>query len=387
MPEYSGSGFRAHNLYKRLLKQHPEINLQILCGSITQNTSELYKYDGFEVMRIAGKKHTQISSVKPIKIIQNALNFRSEYKMTYDYIKNLKEKPDTIHIFGQNFVTAAALNYAKDFNIPTLIELCNEMEYPHHYIPFPYKYSISGLPPEKYKFICISERLKKVCLKYNIPEEHIWCRPNPVDEKLFKPVSRKTRNLLRKKLTPFTAEDKVISYVAKFRKSKNHFFLLEVLLNLPKEYKLVLAGPMIDFGPEEKICHQLYADMQAFIKDKNLENRVMLESGFVENVDEFYKLADVYAFPTKNEGLGTPMLEAIACGVPVVANLIPGVTDYWIKNNKNGFFSELDAETFAKNIKQAADFTEKQMLAESEKILKIAGTKTIDSQYWSLINK
>jgi glycosyltransferase involved in cell wall biosynthesis len=33
-------------------------------------------------------------------------------------------------------------------------------------------------------------------------------------------------------------------------------------------------------------------------------------------------MADVYMFPTKEEGLGTPMLEAIACGTPVVANNI-----------------------------------------------------------------
>jgi len=387
MPEYSGSGFRAHNLYKRLTKKYSEIELDIICGSITENSILSYQYDEFDIMRIACKKYSTISSFLPLKILQNSINFKTEYNATYNYIKNLKKQPELIHIFGQNFVTSAALNYANDYNIPVLIELCNEMDTPHHYIPFPFKYFISGMPPEKYCFISISECLKKMCLHNGIPEDKIWCRPNPVDEDLFKPIQEKEKYALRKTLTPFDSDDIVVSYVAKFRESKNHIFLLKVLLQLDEKYKFVITGPMAEFGPEVESCHNLFADMQNFIKENKLENRVMLTSGFVHNVDEFYKLSDVYAFPTKNEGLGTPMLEALACGVPVVANLIPGVTDYWIENNRNGFVSELIPELFAENIIKASNFPENIRIQEARKIINVAGTEAIDSQYWSLINK
>jgi glycosyltransferase involved in cell wall biosynthesis len=80
------------------------------------------------------------------------------------------------------------------------------------------------------------------------------------------------------------------------------------------------------------------------------------------------------------------MLEALACGVPVVANLIEDVTDKWIKNDINGFVSETDSDIFAENIKKAALFSKEKMRKEAVKIMKAAGTDVIDAKYWELMN-
>jgi len=387
MPEYSGSGFRAHNLYKRLTVSHPEVNLTIVSGSVSENSSSVYEYDGFTVNRIAGKKYPALPENPFLRVYRSSRNFKAEFNMTVGFLEKLGNRPDAIHIFGQNYVTAAVLEYARKHRIKTLIELCNEMPTPHHYIPFPHKYFISGMPPEDYKFICISEKLHKVCSESGVPEEKIWTRPNPVDENIFKPVCRAEKLKLRRNLTPFGADDKVVAYIAKFRKSKNHRFLLEVLLKLPKEYKLVLGGPLVEYGPEKERCEKLYEEMESFIEDNNLRERVALFHGFVENMNEFYKLSDVYAFPTLEEGLGTPMLEAVACGVPVVANLIENVTDRWIRNGENGYVSETDADIFAENIVNASNFADERKVVESENILAVAGTSVIDKKYWELINE
>lgn len=384
MPEYSGSGFRAHNLYKRLVSKHPEITLRILTGSETDNTCGVYDYDGFPVNRIANKRHPVLGDGF-LRKYQIARNFYSEYQATQAYLMNLEVVPDIIHIFGQNYVTAAALDYATKNGIPVLIELCNEMDTPHHYIPFPFSFWVSGQPSSPYKFICISERLNSVCLKNGIPETNIWCRPNPINEKLFKPIEAKEKSSIRKNITKFSDSDKLLVYVAKYIERKNHIFLLDVIKELPDQFKLFIAGPLVDSGPNQLANNGLFEDIQKHIAIAGLSERVQAGHGFCENIEQYYQMADAYLFPTKAEGLGTPMLEAVACGVPVVANIIPGITDSWIHDGENGFVVDLDPKKFAERILSADEISTQQMKAQSDIIIRKAGTETIDRDYFNIM--
>jgi len=56
------------------------------------------------------------------------------------------------------------------------------------------------------------------------------------------------------------------------------------------------------------------------IRDLNLEEDVLVP-GYVPEQDLpiFYNAADVFVFPSLYEGFGLPVLEAMACGAPVVA--------------------------------------------------------------------
>ena len=51
-PEYSGSGFRAHNLYKRLSKKF-DIDYDVVCNSLTNKKNEIYEYNEVEVNKIS----------------------------------------------------------------------------------------------------------------------------------------------------------------------------------------------------------------------------------------------------------------------------------------------------------------------------------------------
>ena len=386
MPEYSGSGFRAHNLYRRLIVKSPEIELTVLAGSETENVTATYDYDGFKINRIADKSYPVVTN-QVLRKFQIARNFYNEYIATQTFLRNLPSRPDLIHIFGQNYVTSSVLNYAVKKRIPVLIELCNEMDDPHHYIPFPFKLWISGKPPGKYSFICISERLKDVCVRNGISGNNIWCRPNPINEELFKPVDKSDKFRIRKSLTKFDENSKLLVYVAKYINRKNHRFLLEVIQHLPEDYKLFISGPLVDNGPNQTEDRALFDDIEKYIASNKLHDRVQAENGFCKDIEQYYQMADVYLFPTKAEGLGTPMLEAVACGVPVVANLMPGITDSWIKDGQNGYLSTLDAGIFAEKIIKAADIPSSQMQKESETIISVAGTNNIDQTYLTLINK
>jgi glycosyltransferase involved in cell wall biosynthesis len=64
----------------------------------------------------------------------------------------------------------------------------------------------------------------------------------------------------------------------------------------------------------------MYEETLALVKSLRLEERVHFP-GFVADQDlpTLYSLASVFAFPSWYEGFGLPVLEAMACGTPVVA--------------------------------------------------------------------
>ncbi len=387
MPEYSGSGYRAQKLYGRISRQNPEIKLDLICGSVTENSSAGYKIDDFEVHRIAGKFSTQSFSQASARILA-PLNFIREYWDLASFWKALPEKPDILHIFGRNYVTASAMHLALADSVPVVIELCNEMEDPFQYVPFPASLLFRTPQIEKLFFICISEKLRKNCIRAGIRDEQIWCRPNPVDQARFHPCSREEKLELRKKLCPSFGRDRtLIVYVAKFRKSKNHCLLLDAIEKLPENFCLFMGGPLVDKGPNFEGDAAIYESLKKRIISSGLGDRVRLHAGFCEKIEEYYQMADLYAFPTLSEGLGTPMLESIACAVPVVANRLPDVSDVWIKDGQNGYLSSPDASDFAEKILLAAKIDRSILLKSSQEILEKSSDSLIDKEYLSLFKR
>jgi glycosyltransferase involved in cell wall biosynthesis len=78
-------------------------------------------------------------------------------------------------------------------------------------------------------------------------------------------------------------------------------------------------------------------ELRALIAKMNMTNNFRLV-GFVDGASliELYQNATVYVFPSYYEGLPTSVLEAMACGAPVVASAIDGIPEVVI-NGKNGF--------------------------------------------------
>lgn len=110
--------------------------------------------------------------------------------------------------------------------------------------------------------------------------------------------------------------------------------------DLPDDFLLFLGGlnPIKNFGRTVRAFHQLrdeyphdlvvvgfkrwkYEDDLALVEELGLSDRVHFV-GYVpdEDIPGFYNLADAFVFPSLYEGFGIPVLEAMACGCPVVAS-------------------------------------------------------------------
>lgn len=112
-------------------------------------------------------------------------------------------------------------------------------------------------------------------------------------------------------------EELYIFYIGRLEYKKNIMGLIqayELLRREPKiKHKLVLAGKP-GYGYEE------YSEFKKTLPEKVQKD--IIELGYVSDQElaGWVKNADIFFFPSYFEGFGFPIIEAMACGVPVVAS-------------------------------------------------------------------
>lgn len=372
--EYSGSGLRAYNTYKRLSDKYG-IKFDVISNSATHHNNLKFKYNDVDVYRISSPFNIpkKRSLKRSVIVIADML---WEFFYSWLYIrKNIKDY-DLLHTFGNTFTIGFLTWYFSKENKPIIRELCNDMPNPLYPIQFS-KIMQKIFSKENTMVVAISKRLEILARKFAI--KNIWSRPNPVNEDKFNLCSEEIKKIFRKKYTRFSAKDTILCYIGSLRSSKNHIFLLDVLRLLPYHFKLVIGGPENQRDPNmsEKIC--------SIIKELDLGDRIQFQIGFVDNMDEYIKLSDVFVFPSKDEGLGTPILEAQACGVPIVANIIENITDVEIVDGEGGYCSSLDPKEFADKIIMSLKIPKEKLTKNAENIINRASTKVIDEAYYKII--
>jgi glycosyltransferase involved in cell wall biosynthesis len=103
---------------------------------------------------------------------------------------------------------------------------------------------------------------------------------------------------------------KYILNVGTLERRKNALLILQALTQLPSEMALVLVGKETSYQK----------DLDEFIADNGLSPRVH----FVNQIDftdlpAIYQESEVFVYPSRFEGFGIPIIEAVHSGVPVIA--------------------------------------------------------------------
>ena len=100
-PEYSGSGLRAHNTYKRLKKNY-NLNYDILSNSIIFEGNSKYTYDGVEVIRISPP--FRIPKKKSIwRTVIILLRILWEIFYSWKFIRKNIDNYSLLHTFGNSW--------------------------------------------------------------------------------------------------------------------------------------------------------------------------------------------------------------------------------------------------------------------------------------------
>src|SRR5699024_6525142 len=98
------------------------------------------------------------------------------------------------------------------------------------------------------------------------------------------------------------------------------------------------------------ICGQGYLgeDLELLVKNYHLEDKVKF-LGFRSDIKEICNAADVFVFPSIHEGLPVSVMEAMACGLPVVGSKIRGNKEL-IDQNRGGYLGENTPEFYCEKI-------------------------------------
>lgn len=167
-------------------------------------------------------------------------------------------------------------------------------------------------------FVAISSEIEEGLLSEGYDRRRINRTPNFVELSLFFPGEGgrvRGRNV-------------IFSGALEKRKGLDVFLMAwgEILKVFP-ESRLTIIGK----GQEE-------AGLKGLAKELGLEDTVFF-LGAVENVPSYLRDADLFVLPSYQEGMPNALLEAMACGLPVVATRIGGVVDV-VKDGENGLLVE-----------------------------------------------
>jgi glycosyltransferase involved in cell wall biosynthesis len=150
---------------------------------------------------------------------------------------------------------------------------------------------------------------RKIANEFHITPESIGVTYNGVGEQYRK--SGKNLELLRK--YNIIGESMLLLYLGALETRKNLFFLIDVFITVLSKrnyFHLVIAG-------EGSLKQKLIM----YTHKMGLSDKVHF-TGYLKEVDKIkhYNSADIFIFPSLLEGFGLSPIEAMACGLPVVAS-------------------------------------------------------------------
>ena len=140
-----------------------------------------------------------------------------------------------------------------------------------------------------------------------------------VNTEKFRPVDDPK---LAKENLNISASSKVIGFSGRIAREKDLITLYRAFKRLEKSHtvKLIIIGDGLE-------------DLKAlFRKEKNI-----LMAGHVQDVIPYLQAMDIFVLPSLTETTSLATLEAMACGLPVIATRV-GYLKYYIKNKQNGLF-------------------------------------------------
>ena len=302
-PHFGGVGVHIHTLSKKLVEEGHEVYV------ITYPHKEIKDIDGIHVL---GTKGLNIPGVRGLMFKKNAKKA----------LENLLKKEDIDIIHGHYLFPAgaAAVEVGKKHNIKTYVTAHGSDMFELYKSQPWIRSTIRNVLKGADGVFAVSNALKHEIVATGVRgiADKIRLSWNSVDIDRFSP----------KQNTAFKDENKltdkpVVMFVGNLIKRKNVDSLLEAKKIANSDYYLVVVGD----GP-------LYKNLTKKVKAENI--RDVIFAGSRSDVENIIPSCDVLILPSFSESFGLVLIEALACGKPVIGSDVGGITE--IINDDVGLF-------------------------------------------------
>ena len=247
------------------------------------------------------RKHHFLGGKTPFSALENA------YWRSRGILKDLKR--DGIQLFhGLSGELPFGIHKSGIKSVVTIHDLIF-LRHPEFYNPIDvklYTWKFRRTLREADHIIAISECTKRDIIEFggtDVSEDKITL--------IYQSCSPRFNTSLDSKISNINSKlGRYVLSVGSIEPRKNTMLALKALHHLPDDISLVLVGR-----------HTAYTDkLTQYAKANGLEHRLHLLHGVPDaDLPALYAGAECFVYPSVYEGFGIPIIEAISCGLPVVA--------------------------------------------------------------------
>lgn len=293
-PHVGGVGVHIHTLSKELVKQGHEVYV------VTYPHKNILDIDGIHVI---GTKGLNIPGVRGLMFKMNAKKALEKLLETEDI--------DIIHGHYLFPAGAAAVEVGNEHNIKTYVTAHGSDMFEVYKKQSFMRSTIKSVLKKADVVLAVSNALKHEIIATGvegISDKTRICW-NSVDLDKF---SSKGNDSFRQenRLT----DKPIVLFVGNLIKRKNVESLLEAKKIANSDYYLVIVGD----GP-------LFKKLKSKVEDENI--RDVIFTGSRNDVEDIIPSCDVLVLPSLSESFGLVLIEALACGKPVIGSNVGGITE------------------------------------------------------------
>jgi starch synthase len=181
----------------------------------------------------------------------------------------------------------------------------------------------------------VSPNLVRRCEEAGLAAAAVRLTPNGVDTSRFRPPSAGERAALRRELR-WPEEQPVFVFVGFFSRDKRPDLLFRAWSRLATEG---VPSKLVYIGATASPYYEIDSSLVKEIRDGASRIARGSDVVFVEPthaMERYFRAADVFVLSSIREAHPVALLEAMSCGLPIVASRITGATDAVIEDGVNG---------------------------------------------------
>ncbi len=206
---------------------------------------------------------------------------------------------------------------------------------------------------------------ERIARQYHLGRRIVQTDGMGIDLERFKPPAAEERAWLRRQLA-LKDNQLVLIYAAEFSGRKHQSMLIEAMTDLPERVVLLLPGR-----------GALLDECRALTERLDLSRRVRFP-GFVSDMENYYRAADVCVSSSRSEGLPFNVMEAMACGLPAILTNVKGHEDLVQQGVTGELYPYDDRQAFCRAVRVMESDTVRRTYGEkAEKNVQKYGIDTV----------
>jgi len=318
-PEVSGAANQCRQLVDTLREK---VNFIVLTTTRDPDLPPRSQFDGVEVLRVLLNERSVTDYLKAsLRIITFILSRRKDFQIA--------------HLHGFSLKSALVVLLSKIFNKNVIIKMTSV----GHDDPEAMKrrsFILNYFFSKADTYVGVSPQFEKTYRQSQLPANRLKQIPNGVDINRFRPVTDGEKAALREMLG-LPKNKKFILFVGHFSREKCPDLLLTAwkryIAETFPETGIIFVGST---NPDHyEVDAELTRDIQQLAQPYINERIFFIER--TQEIEKVYQASDMFVLPSLREGMPNSLLEAMACGLPVIASELNGITDWIVKDGINGY--------------------------------------------------